>query len=100
LLAGFLGAAERDLATCIDVLRTRGDGALLRHQSVSHRLARMKLRLEGARLLAYRAACRLDRGHDDAVAASMAKLALSEALVANAEDGCGSWQGQRGRAAT
>ncbi len=87
LLAGFLGAAERDLAACIDVLRTRGDGALLRHQAVSHRLARMKLRLDGARLLAYRAACRLDRGHNDAVAAAMAKLALSEALVANAEDG-------------
>jgi alkylation response protein AidB-like acyl-CoA dehydrogenase len=87
LLAGFLGAAERDLAACVEALRTRGDGALLRHQAVSHRLARMKLRLDGARLLTYRAACRLDQGHDDAAAAAMAKLALSEALVANAEDG-------------
>jgi alkylation response protein AidB-like acyl-CoA dehydrogenase len=88
LLAGFLGAAERDLAACVKALRGRRDreGPLLRHQAVSHRLARMKLRLESARLLAYRAACCLDDGRDDYAAAAMAKLAVSEAAVAGAED--------------
>ncbi len=89
LLAGFLGAADHDLAACIEVLRVRSDhgGSLLRHQAVSHRLARTQLKLEGARLLAYRAAACLDDGRDDIAAAAMAKLAVSELVVAAAEDG-------------
>jgi len=89
LLSGFLGAAERNLEACLSMLRDRGDhqGSLLRHQAIAHRLARMKLRLEGARLLVYRAANFLDEGHDDQAAAAMAKLAASEAIVAVAEDG-------------
>jgi alkylation response protein AidB-like acyl-CoA dehydrogenase len=87
LLAGFLGAAERDLAACIKALRARGSrGSLLQHQAVSHRLARMKLRLDGARLLGYRAAQHLDEERDDHSIAAMAKLAMSEAVVAVAED--------------
>ncbi len=88
LLAGFLGAAERDLAACTEALRHRHDGAgsLLRHQGVSHRLARMKLRLESARLLVYRAAWSIDQGHEDYAAAATAKLAASEAVVDTATD--------------
>ena len=89
LLSGFLGAAERDLDACLATLRDRGgrQGSLLRHQAVAHRLARIKLGLDGARLLVYRAANFLDEGHDDHAAAAMAKLAASEAIVAAAEDG-------------
>jgi alkylation response protein AidB-like acyl-CoA dehydrogenase len=88
LLSGFLGAAERDLAACFSVLRERGghQGSLLRHQAVAHRLARMKLGLDSARLLVYRAANFLDEGHDDHAVAAMAKIAASEATVAAAED--------------
>jgi alkylation response protein AidB-like acyl-CoA dehydrogenase len=88
ILSGFLGAADRDLAMCLDVLRKREDskGSLLRHQAVSHRIAGAKLRLDGARLLSYRAACRLDERRDDYAAAAMAKLAVSESVVAVAED--------------
>jgi alkylation response protein AidB-like acyl-CoA dehydrogenase len=88
LLAGFLGAAERDLAVCTQALQERHDasGSLLRHQGVSHRLARMKLRLESARLLVYRAAWSIDQGHEDYAAAAMAKLAASEAAVDTAND--------------
>jgi len=88
LLAGFLGAAERDLARCAAALQHRhdGGGSLLRHQGVSHRLARMKLRLESARLLVYRAAWSIDQGHEDYAAAAMAKLAASEAVVDAAND--------------
>jgi alkylation response protein AidB-like acyl-CoA dehydrogenase len=89
LLSGFLGAAERDLEACLSVLRERGghQGSLLRHQAVTHRLARMKLGLDSARLLVYRAANFLDEGHDDHAVAAMAKIAASEAIVAAAEDG-------------
>lgn len=103
LLAGFLGAAERDLAVCRDFLASRDDGGgpLLRHQALAHRLARTKLSLESARLLLYRAAWRIDEGQDDRAAAAMAKLAVSEAVVAAAEDtarvmaGAG-WRGEAG----
>ena len=83
LLAGFLGAAERDLTTCLTALQSRRDahGSLLRHQAVSHRLARLKVGLESARLLAYRAAWSIDQAHDDHTAAAMAKLAMSETVV-------------------
>ncbi|MBV9859547.1 MAG: acyl-CoA/acyl-ACP dehydrogenase [Alphaproteobacteria bacterium] len=103
LLAGLLGAAERDLALCRDFLAARHDsgGPLLRHQALSHRLARIKLSLDGARLLLYRAASLLDAGHDDRAAAAAAKLAVSEAVVAAATDsfrllaGAG-WRGEVG----
>jgi len=83
LLAGFLGAAERELSACVAVLHGRRDahGPLLRHQAVSHRLARTKLSIESARLLGYRAAWSIDHAHEDPAAAAMAKLALSEAAV-------------------
>jgi alkylation response protein AidB-like acyl-CoA dehydrogenase len=88
ILAGFIGAAERDLAHCVAALQSRSDGQgpLYRHQAVSHRLARMRLTLDSARLMLYRAAWSLDRGGDDFALASMAKLAASEAIVAAAND--------------
>jgi alkylation response protein AidB-like acyl-CoA dehydrogenase len=101
LLAGFLGAAERDLATCVTALRGRRDaeGSVMRHQAVSHRLARLKLKLEAARLLALKAAWAIDRRHDDTTGAAMAKLALSEAVVDTAEETLklmagSAWQGR------
>jgi alkylation response protein AidB-like acyl-CoA dehydrogenase len=88
LLAGFLGAAQRDLVTCDEALQLRrdGGGSIIRHQGVSHRLARTKLKLESARLLVYRAAWCIDHGHEDYAAAAMAKLAASEAVVDAATD--------------
>jgi alkylation response protein AidB-like acyl-CoA dehydrogenase len=101
LLAGFLGAAKRDLALSIDALRARrdGEGSVLRHQAVSHRLARLKLKLEAARLLGLRAAWIIDERRDDPTSASMAKLALSEAVVETAEEllklmAGSAWQGR------
>jgi L-prolyl-PCP dehydrogenase len=86
LLAGFVGAAERDLTHCVDALLSRGDGAALRHQAVMHRMARMKVRLESARLMLRRAACSIDAGHDDHATSAMAKYVVSEALVDCAQD--------------
>ena len=53
---------------------------------VSHRIADMKVRLEAARWLAYRAAWRLDRARDAGLDASIAKLFVSESLVKSAMD--------------
>jgi len=87
LLACFLGAAERDLAACVGALRARrdADGPLMRHQGVSHALARLKLTLEAARLVGQRGAWAIDRGTADTTTAAMAKLALSEAVAECAE---------------
>ncbi len=47
----------------------------------------MKLGLDSARLLVYRAANFVDEGHEDHAVAAMAKIAASEVIVAAAEDG-------------
>ena len=86
LLAGFIGAADRDLTVCAQALAARCDGAPLRHQAVLHRMARMKVRLETARLMLRRAASSIDAGHDDHTASAMAKLVISEALFHCAQD--------------
>lgn len=57
-----------------------------RHQAVAHRMVDMKLRLEGGRLLVYRAAWRKTRGESSPADAAMAKLWLSEGAVANSLD--------------
>src|SRR5690606_4674200 len=53
-------------------------------QAVSHRIVDMKVRLEAARLLTYRAALRLDTSSTVGLDASMTKLFISESLLANA----------------
>ncbi len=55
-------------------------------QAVSHRVVDMVQRLEGARLLLYRACARIDSGQPADVAAAQSKLAVSEAAVANSID--------------
>ena len=83
ILAGFLGAAERDLALCAQYLHRRKDahGALSDHQAVAHRLARMKARLESARWLLYRGAWALDHAKEPLHTPAMVKLVLSETLM-------------------
>lgn len=88
LFAVYLGLMDRQLARCVDRARTRrqfgrpiGD-----FQAVSHRIAVMRQRLEGARLLLYRACWLLDRGRDRPGDVALAKAAVSEAAVANGLD--------------
>src|SRR5262249_9389931 len=52
-----------------------------KNQAVSHRIADMKLRLESARWLLYRACWLADRDQATAIDCSLAKLAVSEAAV-------------------
>jgi alkylation response protein AidB-like acyl-CoA dehydrogenase len=88
LFAAYLGAMERDLATALSFVRERRQfgrpiGA---NQAIAHRIADMKLRLEAARLLLYRACWRKDRGHESTLDISLAKLAVSEAAVQSGLD--------------
>lgn len=83
ILAGLLGALERDITNVTAYLgQTRGLAEPpIRHQSVAHSLARMRLRSETARQMLYRGASELDHGKDRLVRPAMVKLAVSEALV-------------------
>lgn len=84
LLAGFLGAAERDLRTSVAyaIRRRDGRGSLFDHQAVSHRLARAESRLESARWLLYRAAAAAESQRSNLRLSAMAKLVVSEAVTA------------------
>lgn len=88
LLAAYVGAMERILERTVQYAKDRSqfDQPIGRFQGVSHRIADMKLRLESARLLTYRAAWDIARGAQDELTAALAKLAVSEAAVASALD--------------
>jgi L-prolyl-PCP dehydrogenase len=57
-----------------------------RNQAVSHKVANMKLRLESARLLLYRACWVRDQGQDGMLEVALAKVAVSEAAIQNGLD--------------
>jgi len=83
LFASHVGAIERLLETAISYARTRTQfgQAIGKFQAVSHRIVDMKVQLEAARLLAYRAAWRLGHARNASLDASMTKLFVSESLV-------------------
>jgi clorobiocin biosynthesis protein CloN3 len=88
LFATYLGLMERQLEDCISHARTRRQFGrrIGEFQAVSHRIAGMRQRLEGARLLLYRACWLLDQGRQHVGPVAMAKAAVSEAAVANSLD--------------
>jgi len=92
LFAIYVGLMEHQLERCVDHARRRrqfgrriGD-----FQAVSHRIAGMMQRLEGARWLLYRACWLLDQSGAEssglAMAVSLSKVAVSESAVANSLD--------------
>jgi alkylation response protein AidB-like acyl-CoA dehydrogenase len=86
--ASHVGTMRRLLEESIAQARTRSQyGQVIgKFQAISHRIADMKVRLEASRLLAYRAASRLEKARDAALDASIAKLFVSESLVQSALD--------------
>ncbi len=88
LVAGHLGIMERLLETSVSYARTRQQFGqpIGKFQAVAHRIADMKVQLEAARLLAYRAAWRLDHLRNASLDAAIAKLAVSESLLKAALD--------------
>jgi len=88
LPAIYLGMMETQLDRCVTHARRRRqfDRPIGDYQAVSHRIATMRLRLEGARLLLYRGCWLADRGEHDVTATALGKVAVSEAAVANSLD--------------
>jgi alkylation response protein AidB-like acyl-CoA dehydrogenase len=88
LLAGSLGAMERQLEGCLRQARQRRQFGqpIGKFQAVAHRIADMKLRLEAARLLVYHAAWLQDQAQPASLEAALAKLYVSEAFVASGLD--------------
>ncbi len=88
ILGSHVGAMERQLETCIRYARERRqfDKPIGKFQSVSNRIADMKVRLETARLLLYKVAWLKKMGKSAVMEAALAKLYLSEAFVSSSMD--------------
>lgn len=88
LFAAYLGQMERQLERSIAYTKKRRQfgKALNKHQAVAHRLASMKLRLESARLLLYRACWSFAQGHRAVLDIALSKLAVSEAAIQSGLD--------------
>lgn len=88
LFAAYVGAMQRQLDRVVEHARTRSQfrRPIGKFQGVAHRVADMKLRLEAARLLLYRACWLRERGETATLEVSLAKLAISEAAVQSGLD--------------
>jgi alkylation response protein AidB-like acyl-CoA dehydrogenase len=88
ILAGHVGAMERQLEACIRYARERRQFGqpIGGFQAVSNRIADMKVRLETARLMLYKVAWLKTIGKPAAMEAAIAKLYLSECFVQSCQD--------------
>ena len=88
VFASHVGSMARQLDDCVRYARERRQfgKAISDFQSVSNRLADMRLRLETSRLLLYRLAWMKEQGEQAIAEAAMAKLHISEAFVASSTD--------------
>lgn len=86
LFATHVGTMERLLEKSIEYARTRKQSGqtISKFQAISHKIADMKVQLEAARLLTYKAAWNLERSKTVSLDASISKLFVSEALVRTA----------------
>ena len=86
LFASHIGTMQRVLEKSVAHARTRKQfgQAIGKFQAVSHKIVDMKVELEAARLLTYRAASRLDRSRTVSMDAAMTKLFVSESLLKTA----------------
>jgi alkylation response protein AidB-like acyl-CoA dehydrogenase len=88
ILASHVGAMARQLDACVEYARRRQQfgKSIGSYQSVSNRIADMKVRLETARLLLYKLAWMKHRSQPAALDAAIAKLYLSECFVDSSLD--------------
>jgi len=88
LVAAHVGKMERLLEKAVEYAQTRKSFGqrIGQFQAVSHRIADMKVRLEAARLLAYRTATRLETSKMVGLDAAITKLFVSESLLETAMD--------------
>jgi alkylation response protein AidB-like acyl-CoA dehydrogenase len=83
ILAGAVGAMQRQLETCVSYAQTRQQfgQAIGKFQSISNKIADMYLRLEAARLLIYKVAWLKQQGKSALAEAAAAKVFTSEAWI-------------------
>jgi hypothetical protein len=88
ILASHVGEMERQLQECIRYVRVRRQFGkpIGKFQSISNRIADMKVRLETARLLLYKVAWLKMKNKSAIMEAAIAKLYLSECFVQNSLD--------------
>ncbi len=88
ILAAHVGAMERQIEESVQYARERKQFGqpIGKFQSVSNRVADMKVRLETARLMLYKVAWLKKQGKSAVMEAAIAKLYLSEAFVRSSED--------------
>lgn len=88
LMAAGLGSMENNLENCIKYAKERKQFGrpISEFQAMRHKLADMKISIEGARMLLYRVACMKDAGEPAMMQASTLKLKLSELGMRIAEE--------------
>ncbi len=96
IFTSHIGSMARQLDQTISYVTTRKQGGqpIGKYQSVSNRIADMKVRLEMARAFLYKAAWMIDHGEDATLQSAMTKLVLSELFVANSLDAVRSYGGR------
>ncbi|MFK7959651.1 MAG: acyl-CoA dehydrogenase family protein [Phycisphaerales bacterium] len=88
IFASHVGSMARQLDACIAFVREREQfgQSIGNFQSVSNRIAEMKVRLETSRLFLYKLAWMKGEGKPALQEAAMAKLHIAESFVANSMD--------------
>ncbi len=88
IFAGHVGGMKRQLDQCVAHARSRTSGGvpINTHQSVSNRIADMRLRYETTWLMQLRGAWQMDQQRSTAAQAALTKLHISEALLASSID--------------
>jgi len=88
ILASCIGTMERQLETCVQYAKTRQQfgKSIGKFSSVANRIIDMKIRLETARVLLYKAGWLQTQGQEATQEIAMAKLYLSECFVQSSLD--------------
>jgi alkylation response protein AidB-like acyl-CoA dehydrogenase len=88
LFASHVGTMERLLEKTVTYARTRQQygQAISKFQAISHKVADIKVQMEAARLLVYKAAWNLEHSRSASLDAAIAKLFVSESLLRTALD--------------
>ena len=88
LFAAHLGAMEKNLELCIEYARERQQfgKSIGKYQSISHKIADMKVRLELSRFMLHNVAAIKAQGKRAPLESAMAKLYISESYVQNCQD--------------
>jgi alkylation response protein AidB-like acyl-CoA dehydrogenase len=88
ILASQIGAMEYQIERAVEYAQTREQFGkpIGKFQSVANRIADMKIRLESARLLAYKAVWQIQRGLPASLDAAIAKVTVADAFVKSSLD--------------